>query len=355
MYAISQVASVSPATVSETPSTASEPLCATKRASPAGSAIVARRPSPSGTLAVTTPTPSTWPCTRCPPSRSPSLSERSRLTRVPDRQSPSVVSPSVSGTASTANPAGVTSSTVRQHPEHARLSPTLASRTTSRAAIQKRRPCARSSTRSTVPSSSISPVNTSALQVHDQARVVAESRPRPGRPRDRARERQVEPLAPAPAAAQHARCGVEHESLDQPGPEERASEGRPALQQHLVAALARESPRERADVHAPAGGGGPPHAHAALHELARVLLGRFLRACHDRPARERARVEPEREREPQRRVHDHAQRLRGARPRTRGEPRVVRARGSGADQDRVARGAEPVRVGACGGAGDPAR
>src|ERR1041385_8690580 len=48
MYAISQPESVSPATVRLTPSTANEPLCATKRARLAGSAIVTRAPSPSG-------------------------------------------------------------------------------------------------------------------------------------------------------------------------------------------------------------------------------------------------------------------------------------------------------------------
>ena len=70
-------------TVSEMPSTATEPLTASMGASAAGTAISSRWQSPSGSIAAISPTASTWPNTRWPPSSSPSRSDRSRLTARP--------------------------------------------------------------------------------------------------------------------------------------------------------------------------------------------------------------------------------------------------------------------------------
>ena len=65
------------------------------------------------------PTPSTWPETRWPPSSSPTRSERSRLTACRPASVPSVVLLSVSAEASTANQSAPTSTAVRQQPEQA--------------------------------------------------------------------------------------------------------------------------------------------------------------------------------------------------------------------------------------------
>ena len=67
-------------TVSETPSSATEPLAAMKRASSAGARSTKRAMSVKSSRATTLASPSTWPATRWPPSSSPSLSGRSRLT-----------------------------------------------------------------------------------------------------------------------------------------------------------------------------------------------------------------------------------------------------------------------------------
>src|SRR4029077_15984728 len=67
-------------TVSDTPSTAMEPLGAINRANASGALKRNRKLSPSGRRSIASPTPSTWPKTRWPPSSSPSFNGRSRLT-----------------------------------------------------------------------------------------------------------------------------------------------------------------------------------------------------------------------------------------------------------------------------------
>src|ERR1051325_136382 len=232
MYAISQPESVSPATVRLTPSTDRLPFSATKRWSARGIASVTRRPSPSAATARTSPTPSTWPCTRCPPSRSASRSERSRLTGVPSRQSPSVVRRSVSGTASTAKRPLSTATAVRQQPEQLMLSPTFASAKTSPAAIQSRRPSGRSSACATRRFSSMSPVTPSALQVHDEAEVVADQVVRDDPAARRARECPIDPVAAGEPAPEDERRRLEHEPLHEPGAEEGRPQRGAALEQH---------------------------------------------------------------------------------------------------------------------------
>ena len=55
-------------------------------------AVIARAPA-------SVPTPSMWPLTKCPPSRSPTARARSRFTGLPGRSSPRLVRASVSGPA----------------------------------------------------------------------------------------------------------------------------------------------------------------------------------------------------------------------------------------------------------------
>src|SRR5581483_6262705 len=83
-------------TVREMPSRAIEPLGAMKGISALGALTVRRMLPPSCRRSTIAPTPSTWPLTRWPPSSSPILRARSRLTRVPGFQLPSVVTDRVS-------------------------------------------------------------------------------------------------------------------------------------------------------------------------------------------------------------------------------------------------------------------
>ncbi len=81
-----------------------------------GASKVMRMLPPSGCCSTILPTPSTWPLTKCPPSSSPTFSARSRLTRVPTFQVPSVVTESVSPLTSKAIQPGPFSTTERQQP-----------------------------------------------------------------------------------------------------------------------------------------------------------------------------------------------------------------------------------------------
>ena len=106
-------------TVNDTPSTATLPLTAMNRAISAGTRKTQRVEAFSGVAETAVPTPSTWPETRWPPSSSPTRSERSRLTRDPTVQLPSLVCARVSADASTANQPAPNSTAVRQQPEQA--------------------------------------------------------------------------------------------------------------------------------------------------------------------------------------------------------------------------------------------
>src|ERR1700722_2323166 len=117
-------------TVNDTPSTATLPLTAMKRESEAGTRKFQRVEAFSGVADTAVPTPSTWPETRCPPNSSPTRSDRSRLTRDPTVQLPSLVWARVSAEASTANHVGCApgpnSTAVRQQPEQEIEAPSAA-------------------------------------------------------------------------------------------------------------------------------------------------------------------------------------------------------------------------------------
>ena len=78
-------------TVRLTPSTATEPLTARKRASDGGASTSSAHDSPTGSKRVTRPTPSTWPETRWPSSRASARIAFSRLTS-PAASRPAVLS-----------------------------------------------------------------------------------------------------------------------------------------------------------------------------------------------------------------------------------------------------------------------
>ncbi|KFB71096.1 MAG: hypothetical protein AW09_003777 [Candidatus Accumulibacter phosphatis] len=104
-----------------TPSTLIEPLRAMYLARFSGARISSRRLSPTGSKRSTSPTPSTWPETRCPPRRSARRSAFSRLTG-PGAARPTVHA-SDSGETSTKKQLSCLSTTVRQTPLQAIESP----------------------------------------------------------------------------------------------------------------------------------------------------------------------------------------------------------------------------------------
>ena len=82
-----------------------------------------------GLTSRTTPTPSTWPVTRWPPRRSPSLTALSKFTRSPAFFKGKVVQARVSGDTSKSARGGSRATTVRQAPATATDSPRVSSET----------------------------------------------------------------------------------------------------------------------------------------------------------------------------------------------------------------------------------
>src|SRR3712207_3715783 len=127
-------------------------------------------------MSATTPRPSTWPCTMCPPSRSVGRSGSSRLTEDPACIAPSDERRSVSCMTSAPKRSPLQSPTaVRQTPLTATESPSLSS-AASGDSIATRTPSAVSCTSATRPRSWTSPVNTSPLpQASGDEDVVADA------------------------------------------------------------------------------------------------------------------------------------------------------------------------------------
>ena len=107
-------------TVSDTPSSVTEPFAAMKRASSRVVRSSNRAMSGRSSRVTMVAMPSAWPATMWPPSSSPIFSARSRLSLVPTRQCFAVVMASVSAAASTSNQvlscATPDATTVRQTP-----------------------------------------------------------------------------------------------------------------------------------------------------------------------------------------------------------------------------------------------
>src|SRR5215212_3515528 len=114
--------------------------------------------SPSGLTPIASPTPSTCPCTMCPPNLLPADIARSKLTGLPTSRPPREVRLSVSGMAKKVSVRPSTSPTVRQAPFTETLSPAHASSETMPAKIA-RRSISPPSSDETRPTSSTSPVN----------------------------------------------------------------------------------------------------------------------------------------------------------------------------------------------------
>src|SRR6266550_4652391 len=166
MIAVSTMPSCQPATVRLMPSRAIEPFIAMYRASSSGARTPNHQFAPSDSRRVTRPTPSTWPCMKCPPSSFIAVSGRSRLTRVPGFISPKLVRRSVSPERSAEKLSPEISTAVRQQPFTAML-PDFASPAASGPAFTRmlapmqsgRAPESLRSNDSIVPTYSTSPVN----------------------------------------------------------------------------------------------------------------------------------------------------------------------------------------------------
>src|ERR1035438_9689327 len=115
--------------------------------------------SPSDSRARNSPVESTWPCTMWPLKRPLGESGRSRFTREPARRSPRLVRRRVSGARSAEKEPAPRSTAVRHTPLTAMLAPSIISWRTMEQRTFSRAPEVRVWTESSVPSSSMIPVN----------------------------------------------------------------------------------------------------------------------------------------------------------------------------------------------------
>ena len=150
----------------------------------------APRPAPASV-----PTPSTWPCTRWPPSRVGGRDRALQVDRAP--APPSEVRPSVSATTSTLKVPPATPVTVRQTPLTAIESPSAASLLTSGPRIVSR-VTSPGSLATISPSSSTMPVNTPSPGPCGRARAVPGPRGRGRPPRTRPSRPRRRPRRPRP-------------------------------------------------------------------------------------------------------------------------------------------------------------
>ena len=150
-------------TVRDTPSTAIEPLFVTSADSSGARVSRSTRQAPPSATESTVLVPSMWPCTMCPPRRSPRRTARSRLTWVPVAGVCSVLIAIVSAMTSAVNLSSPTSTTVRQTPFTEIESPSLASDTASGPRTVSRAASGDGCQSTTSPSSSMIPVNTMTL------------------------------------------------------------------------------------------------------------------------------------------------------------------------------------------------
>src|SRR5919112_2890008 len=144
------------------PSTQMLPFSTQKRSTVSGAWNSQISASPSGLTPSTRPTPSTCPCTMCPPNLLPADIARSRLTGLPALRPPSAVRLSVSGMAKKVSVLLSTSPTVRQTPFTQTLSPVRTPSDTLPAEMLRRN-ISPSPIEETRPTSSTSPVNTFLL------------------------------------------------------------------------------------------------------------------------------------------------------------------------------------------------
>src|SRR5438552_730410 len=247
--------------------------------------MVTQRALPSSRTAVTVPTASTCPVTMCPPMRSPSARERSRLTAAPGCSAPSVVRPSVSGITSAENPDPASEAMVTHTPLTAMLSPSLAP-ATARSASIARRPRSPFCSAAILPNSSTMPLNmTSAYTVagHDDVGPGAVD----GHILQQARAFEGGDTMPShrggcTRTTDDARRDHRDHLVDQAGVEGCAVHGGPTFDEHADHAVLTEMAQHRAEVHAALAAGQHPHVDTAPAKLGDARLGRSPRSGHQR-------------------------------------------------------------------------
>src|SRR3954470_14608573 len=294
-----------------------------------------------GTRPTTRPTPSTWPCIMCPPSRVCGVTARSRFTGAPAATEPRLLRLSVSAITSVLHTPSSTAVTVRHTPLTAMESPRATSCSTRSARICSTAESDWSSRTTSVPTSSTIPVNTSTPSVRalvppsvtggaqTDLHVPAQGGDLDDREGQRVRDRADSQVSyQRGAVAQQFRCEMGHDLVHEPVAQEGGGERGTALQQHAAdapvvqlgeqrgRALGPADVRRRGVVVQPGSGG---HALAAVgDDPQRLMVGVPAVGVAD------------------------------------GKLGVVGQHRLGPDDDGVARGPQPVDGGAGLLAGDPA-
>src|SRR5690348_10348931 len=226
----------------------------------------------------TRPTPSTWPCTKCPPRRAPAARGNSRLTMPPGMASANEVRSSVSRERSAEKHFASCSTTVRQQPLTAMLAPMARSRANSGAeacfcapanAIVRRAPSSERVRLSIFPRRSMIPVNivkisfngkvgaeTVQTQIRQHARIAS-------RARTILRDRHSN-------LAQHARSIKQNHFVDEVLFEQRAVERAPGFDNHAEDFPAAKLAQNFAQVHSTFARANAHNFDAAFGQLARL-------------------------------------------------------------------------------------
>src|SRR5450756_1429377 len=223
-----------------TPLIVIEPFTAMYPANACGARTTSFQLSPRSVNSTTSPTPSTWPLTRCPPSLSARRNAFSRFTGAPIASSPSVQF-SVSLDTSTVKLSPLCATTVRHTPFTAMLSPSCTSpRSSALVAITRRNPPSRSLASAMCPASAMIPLN--IFHLYNNAQIV------PDLPH--ILPLQIDALIQtgqfaqlrhaARLVAQQLRRDIHQQFIHQPRAQHCAVQGAARFQQHFVATALRE-------------------------------------------------------------------------------------------------------------------
>src|SRR5215472_1288558 len=225
----------------------------------------------------TRPTPSTWPCTKCPPKRAPTASGKSKLTMRPAAVSPNEVRSSVSRERSAEKDLLSRSTTVKQQPLTAMLAPMASSCAKSGTGaffcgtaneIVSRAPSSERARLSIFPRRSMIPVN--IVKISFDSKIRAEAVQREIRERAHVACRTRGMLCNRHGSlAEHARSIKQNHFVDEVLFKHCAIEGAAGFENHAENFATPKLVRDFAQVHAAVAGAQAHNFDAALSELAR--------------------------------------------------------------------------------------